>query len=199
MIFFNSISILLLGLGFNLKNYMDLLLIWGSSIPKHNSPYGGEGCYPFDLFNSNFQRGKANCVQRTPGSLFTLSWCNQCSYGDPIHTQLSLPLLNTAKAHTLHFLTYPLDLSPPLSLFILSTQALHFHTFLLLIASSPYSVKLRVFPENGGRKQDQLWRDGEQKQGSEGGDRWEVEALWLGFEGGGLGSDSCCSCSLGGW
>ena len=35
MISFNSISILLLGLGLNLKSYMDFLLIWGSIYPQN--------------------------------------------------------------------------------------------------------------------------------------------------------------------
>ena len=35
MISFNSISILSLGLGLNLKSYMDLLLIWGSIYPQN--------------------------------------------------------------------------------------------------------------------------------------------------------------------
>ena len=38
MISFNSISILSLSLGLNLKSYMDLLLIWVHLPPKHNSP-----------------------------------------------------------------------------------------------------------------------------------------------------------------
>ena len=35
MISFNSISILSLGFGLNLKIYMDLLLIWGSIYPQN--------------------------------------------------------------------------------------------------------------------------------------------------------------------